>query len=71
MPNKFNNPLSVSAKDVLKELNREMDTRQRIYPRWKLEGKITADVASHRIACIAKAIEILNRQLPVNGNLFP
>lgn len=70
MSGKSKNPFEVSTKDIIKELNRELTTRQRLYPRWQLENKISADVATHRISCIAKAITLLSKTIPNTGNLF-
>lgn len=44
--------------EVLKELNRELATRKRVYPDWTRGAmpKLTKTQAEHRIACIEVAI---------------
>jgi signal recognition particle subunit SEC65 len=63
-------PLFVNTDMVVKELQRELETRQNLYPRWKNEGRIKADTATHRIACIKKAIEIVQASYPKQSKLF-
>lgn len=42
---------------VVEELQRELSTRARVYPRWIAEGKITQADADHRYLCIATALK--------------
>ena len=67
--NRFN-PILVSHTDVIRELERELDTRKKVYPRWKLEGKIKSLIADHRIACIEKAIKLLKESQTQQKKLF-
>lgn len=63
-------PLFVNTEMCLKELQRELATREKVYEKWKIEGRITADTATHRIACIKKAIEIVKASYPKQSKLF-
>ena len=45
---------------VIRELERELATRNKVYPRWIREGKITEGTANHRRDCISEAIRILD-----------
>jgi hypothetical protein len=54
--------------EEIKELKRELHTRERVYPDWSKgpNPKLKPDVADHRIACIKSTIarlEKLNAQL--------
>lgn len=42
-------PQHKTPEEFLKELKQEVDTRVRVYPDWISKGKITFDVAQHRI----------------------
>jgi hypothetical protein len=52
-------PLTVTKADTIKELQRELEMRKKWFPGWVIQGKLTAEVAQHRIACIEKAIEVM------------
>lgn len=41
----------------LAELERELKMRQRVYPNWIRQGRIEADQANHRVACLIEVIE--------------
>jgi hypothetical protein len=45
---------------VLVELRREIAVRNNVYPNWVLNGRLTQESADFRIACLHKAIELLN-----------
>ena len=45
--------------DAIDELGREIILRKRIYPRWIQDGRLKAEKAAHRIACIDLARENL------------
>jgi hypothetical protein len=57
---------------VLAELERELSTRARVYPRWAADPKnaLTPEAAAHRQACIDEALQLLRRQLPQQQRLF-
>jgi hypothetical protein len=57
---------------VLAELERELSTRARVYPRWAADPKnaLTPDAAAHRLACIEEALQLLRRQVAQQGSLF-
>lgn len=42
----------VNHDDMLRELEREIEVRQRVYPRWVASGKLEAGVADRRIAVL-------------------
>lgn len=48
-----------TIKEEIAELKRELHTRQRVYPEWKVLGKITQKDAEHRIACLESSIKRL------------
>ncbi len=45
---------------LIGELERELATRNKVYPRWIREGKITEGTANHRRHCISETIRILD-----------
>lgn len=40
----------------LEELRRELKMRQRVYPKWIREGRMTAEQMEHRVACLIEVI---------------
>ena len=42
-------PASTTPQQRIAELERELTTRERVYPNWIRDGKITQPVAEHRI----------------------
>ena len=50
--------MAVTQNEVLKELKRELHSRQRAYPRWVEERQYgyTQELADYRLACLRKAI---------------
>jgi len=40
---------------IIRELERELATRNKVYPRWISEGKIAEATANHRRDCISEA----------------
>lgn len=62
----------ITRAEVLAELRRELTTRQRVYPRWIVEGKITDEVATRRVATIQEAIVLITAlDDAVQPSLFP
>ncbi len=57
-PDMFGAP-EVDVVMVINEVRRELEMRQQLYPRWIERDKISQRDADHRIACMAKAIELL------------
>ncbi len=55
---------------ILQELKRELAVRQRVYPDWISNGKLTADTAQHRIDAIKAAIVLLEKSEPQQQELF-
>lgn len=65
----------ITLDDEIKELERELATRQRVYPEWTsgLNPKLTPELASKRIAILQKAIERLKAEKAkegVQGSIF-
>jgi hypothetical protein len=61
--------LETNTVAVLLELNRELDTRKRVYPEWVRKNKIKRDVADHRIKLIEQAIKIVMSTIPTQTSL--
>lgn len=51
------------------EVERELDTRKRVYPKWVNDGRITQTEADCRVACLQAVLETLRlvRCLKENG----
>jgi hypothetical protein len=41
----------------LAELKRELQMRQKVYPRWVREGRLSKDQMDFRVACLIEVIE--------------
>lgn len=41
----------------LAELKRELQMRQRVYPGWVKQGRMTQEQKDHRVACLIAVIE--------------
>jgi len=50
----------MKIKAVLTELRRELSMRERLYPDWVRDGKLSEKAAAHRKAAIREAIARLN-----------
>lgn len=48
-----------SMKAVVEELRRELSMRQRLYPQWVRQGRMTAEQMRHRVNSLIVAIEDL------------
>ncbi|HRI62305.1 MAG TPA: hypothetical protein PK228_21335 [Saprospiraceae bacterium] len=48
-----------TIREEIAELKRELQTRRRVYPEWKVLGKITQKDAEHRVACLESSIKRL------------
>jgi len=45
--------------EIIRELQRELGVKKRVYPRWVVQRKITKKDANHRLACTEQAIKKL------------
>lgn len=45
----------------LQELRREISMRQRCYPQWVRQGRMTAEQSQHRIACLSETLVSLEK----------
>lgn len=52
-------------------VRREVQTRNRFYPRWIAMGKMTQDEADRQIEAMAAVLETLEGLQPKSGSLFP
>lgn len=50
--------------EVLKELEREIKMRLRVYPDWLNRGRISQKDADHRLECMQEAYKILTENRP-------
>lgn len=48
-----------NMKAVVEELRRELGMRQRLYPQWVRQGRMTKEQMDHRVTCFILAIEDL------------
>lgn len=65
--------MQITYDAMLQELRRELAMRQKVYPDWIKQGKLSIKRAEFRIQALQEAIEILEecRPLdPVQPNLF-
>lgn len=47
--------------DVIKEIRREISIRKSVYPKWIAAKKMKQDKADWQIACLDKALKILEK----------
>jgi hypothetical protein len=57
--------------DALAELRRELRMRQRLYPDWIEKGRIKRADATHRVAALELAIELLEPLVPARLEQTP
>lgn len=60
----------ITTEEVIKELLRELATRERVYPEWIAATKISNDTAKYRVACMKKAIAIVSDTIPKQTKLL-
>lgn len=46
---------------VVRELEREIEVKKSLYPKWVEQKKIDFQTAEHRIKCLEKVLEIINK----------
>lgn len=57
-----------NMKAVITELRRELEMRQRLYPLWARQGRMTAEQKDHRVACLIEAIaDLETRHAPAKA----
>lgn len=52
-------PTGPDKRMVLEELSRELAMRKNVFPSWVDKGRLTPEVAAHRILCMQEAIRLL------------
>ena len=50
-----------SLSELIRELERELATRRRVYPDWIRQHKLQSHTSEHRIACIEQTIEHMKK----------
>jgi len=55
---------TITKQHVISDLKRELGMRRHLYPKWIREGRIDEWKAKHQIACIEKAIEMIDPPAP-------
>ena len=56
--------MPVDRRQVLEELKRELVMRRNVFPAWVKNGRLTQEVADHRITCMQEAIRLLTEEKP-------
>ncbi len=54
--------MKITIKDAIKEINREMEVRERVYPRWIQNGKLNKVIANKQYLALKFALEILEEK---------
>lgn len=57
----------ISLEEQLKEIRREIAVRQRVYPGWILEGRITKTLADLRIATLEAIAQTIRMAMEDNA----
>ena len=52
----------IDRRMVLEELNRELVMRRNVFPAWVKNGRLTEEIATHRIRCMQEAIKMLEEK---------
>lgn len=60
----------INTANILKELRRELEMRQKLYPEWVSTGRLPKATAEHRIAALESAIELIELTEPQQQNLL-
>lgn len=52
-------PTEPDRQMCIHELKREISVRKNVFPNWVLNRRLTQEVSDFRIACLEKAVELL------------
>lgn len=64
--------MTISIREVLEEVGREIGKREEVYPRWIEQGKISAELAEKRLARMRAAYTYLQQMKEQETpSLFP
>jgi hypothetical protein len=66
----MNNQIEPSVLDTIRELKRELKMRKFVYPKQVTLAKMTQNEANFQIACIEKAIKVLESLPGEQASLF-
>lgn len=53
----------IKTTDIIKEIQRELNMRKRVFPTWVLQGRIKQDVADKRIKIMERILEDYKQKL--------
>ena len=61
---KHSNYNKITYQDLINELERELQVRRKLYPKWQMVGTISAEAAYHRIHCLEAMLIMLKKSAP-------
>lgn len=64
-------PADVRLEDKIIEIERELDIRRRVYPKWLRTGKINREHAHRRIITLEAILADYRRQIPTTVETTP
>lgn len=53
----------ITTTEIIKEIQRELNMRKRVYPNWILQERIKEDIANKRIKIMEKILEDYKQKL--------
>ena len=53
----------ITTTDIIKEIQRELNIRKKVFPTWVLQGRIKQDVADKRIKIMERILEDYKQKL--------
>lgn len=53
----------ITTTDIIKEIQRELNMRKKLFPTWVLQGRIKEDVANKRIKIMERILEDYKQKL--------
>ena len=53
----------ITTTDIIKEIQRELNMRKKVFPTWVLQGRIKQDVADKRIKIMETVLEDYKQKL--------
>lgn len=53
----------ITTTDIIKEIQRELNMRKKVFPTWVLQGRIKQDVADKRIKIMERILEDYKQKL--------